>query len=94
MKKILNTIIAITLSLFVFSSFGCSPKEPLVIKESDTYIVITVSNEVSFYKYFDSSNRLISVSSDIADRVRINKKLYKLYFNMYLIISQVYDIIK
>ena len=45
MNKILNTIIAITLSLFVFSFFGCSPKEPLVIKESDTYIVITVSNE-------------------------------------------------
>ena len=45
MKKIFNTIIAITLSVIVFSFFGCSPKDPLVIKESDTYIVITVSNE-------------------------------------------------
>ena len=40
--------------------------------------VITVSNEASFYKYFDSSNKLISVNSDIADRVRVNKKLYKI----------------
>ena len=40
--------------------------------------IITVSDEASFYKYFDSSNRLISVSSDIADRVRVNKKLYKI----------------
>ena len=45
MKKIFNTIIAITLLVIVFSFFGCSPKEPLVIKESDTYIVINVSNE-------------------------------------------------
>ena len=40
--------------------------------------VITVSNEASFYKYFYSSNKLISVNSDIADRVRVNKKLYKI----------------
>ena len=40
--------------------------------------IVTISDEVSFYKYFDSSNRLISVSSDIADRVRVNKKLYKI----------------
>lgn len=45
MKKLFNAIIAITLSVIVFSFFGCSSKEPLVIKESDTYIVITVSNE-------------------------------------------------
>ncbi len=45
MKKFFNTIIAIALLVIVFSFFGCSPKEPLVIKESDTYIVITVSNE-------------------------------------------------
>lgn len=45
MKKIFNTIIAITLLVIVFSFFGCSSKEPLVIKESDTYIVINVSNE-------------------------------------------------
>ena len=45
MKKIFNAIIAITLSVIGFSFFGCSSKEPLVIKESDTYIVITVSNE-------------------------------------------------
>lgn len=45
MKRIFNTIIAIALSVVLCSFFGCSPKEPLVIKESDTYIVITVSNE-------------------------------------------------
>lgn len=45
MKKFLNTIIVISLSFFIFSIFGCSSKEPLVIKESDTYIVITASNE-------------------------------------------------
>ena len=45
MKKIFNAIIAITLSVIGFSFFGCSSKEPLVIKESDTYIVITVSNK-------------------------------------------------
>lgn len=45
MKKLFNAIITITLSVIVFSFFGCSSKEPLVIKESDTYIVITVSNE-------------------------------------------------
>lgn len=45
MKKFFNTIIAIALSVIVFSFFGCSPKEPLVIKESDTYIVISVTKE-------------------------------------------------
>ena len=45
MKKFFNTIIAIALSVIVFSFFGCSPKEPLVIKESDTYIVINVTKE-------------------------------------------------
>lgn len=45
MKKFFNTIIAIALSVIVFSFFGCSSKEPLVIKESDTYIVISVSKE-------------------------------------------------
>ena len=45
MKKFFNTIIAIALLVIVFSFFGCSPKEPLVIKESDTYIVINVTKE-------------------------------------------------
>ena len=45
MKRIFNTIIAIALFVVLCSFFGCSPKEPLVIKESDTYIVITVSKE-------------------------------------------------
>ncbi len=46
MKKIFSFLISvIVLVIGVVSFAGCSPKEPLVIKESDTYIVINVSNE-------------------------------------------------
>ena len=45
MKKNFNTLIVLVVSIMLFSIVGCTPKKPLVIKESDTYIVITVSNE-------------------------------------------------
>ena len=44
MKKIVS-IIALVLVLVVSSFMGGCQKDPLVIKESDTYIVITASNE-------------------------------------------------
>ena len=44
MKKIVS-IIALVLVLVVSSFMGGCKKDPLVIKESDTYIVITASNE-------------------------------------------------
>ncbi len=46
MKKVFSLftcVLVIVVGLFSF--VGCSPKEPLVIKESDTYIVINASNE-------------------------------------------------
>ena len=49
MKKFFSAIIALMICVGVFGFAGCSlfggEKEPLVIKESDTYIVITVSSE-------------------------------------------------
>ena len=45
MKKIFNAIVLLVVSIILFSFAGCAPKKPLVIKESDTYIVITASNE-------------------------------------------------
>ena len=45
MNKILKTIIAFAMLVVLCNFVACEPKEPLVIKESDTYIVISVSNE-------------------------------------------------
>ena len=46
MRRFLNLLVC-ALVIFIGFTFivGCSPKDPLVIKESDTYIVINVSNE-------------------------------------------------
>ena len=44
MKKLLTTTLAFCLTLFALLVFGCS-KERLVLKESDTFIVITVSSK-------------------------------------------------
>mgnify|MGYP000059773290 CR=1 FL=1 len=46
MKKVFSLFVGVLVIVVgLFSFVGCSPKEPLVIKESDTYIVINVSNE-------------------------------------------------
>lgn len=46
MKKVFSLFVCMLIIVIGLSSFvACSPKEPLVIKESDTYIVINVSNE-------------------------------------------------
>ena len=49
MKKFFSATIALMICVVVFGFAGCSlfggEKEPLVIKESDAYIVITVSSE-------------------------------------------------
>ena len=45
MKKIIKLISVLTLSVLLLSAVGCKKEEPLVVKESDTYIVITVSND-------------------------------------------------
>ena len=44
MKKVFSLFVGVLVILVgLFSFVGCSSKEPLVIKESDTYIVINVS---------------------------------------------------
>ncbi len=45
MKKIFSLIICTVITLGLFYFAGCSSKEPLVIKENDTYIVVKVSSE-------------------------------------------------
>ena len=46
MKKVFSLFVCtLVFAIGLFSFAGCSSKEPLVIKESDTYIVINVSNE-------------------------------------------------
>ena len=46
MKKVFSLFVGVLVIVVgLFSFVGCSSKEPLVIKESDTYIVINVSNE-------------------------------------------------
>ncbi len=45
MKKISSIIIAFLLVVYSGILMGCTPKDPLVIKESDTYIVIKASSE-------------------------------------------------
>ena len=45
MKKIVKATIALLASIIVFVLTGCFSQESLVVKESDTYIVITVSND-------------------------------------------------
>lgn len=44
MKKIIKFILATIFLFALLTSFGCKQNEPLVIKESDTYIVIKVSD--------------------------------------------------
>ena len=44
MKKIFSAILALIISIVTFSLLGCGGNN-LVIKETDTYIVITASNE-------------------------------------------------
>ena len=44
MKKIFSAILALIISIVMFSLLGCGENN-LVIKETDTYIVITASNE-------------------------------------------------
>ena len=44
MKKIFSAILALIISIVMFSLLGCGGNN-LVIKETDTYIVITASNE-------------------------------------------------
>ena len=46
MKKVFSLFVGVLVIVVgLFSFVGYSSKEPLVIKESDTYIVINVSNE-------------------------------------------------
>lgn len=46
MRRFFNLFILALVVIIGFTfSIGCAPKEPLVIKESDTYIVINASNE-------------------------------------------------
>ena len=46
MKKLCNVLFSMLLSLMLLALAGCfAKKAPMVIKESDTYIVITVSSE-------------------------------------------------
>lgn len=46
MRKLFNALFSVTFSLVLLAFAGClAKKEPMVIKESDTYIVITVSSE-------------------------------------------------
>ena len=46
MKKRFNVLFSTVLSLVLLTLVGCfAKKDPMVIKESDTYIVITVSSE-------------------------------------------------
>ena len=46
MKKLCNVLFSMLLSLMLLALAGCfAKKAPMVIKESDTYIVITVSGE-------------------------------------------------
>lgn len=45
MKKIFSFLTASIISILLFSVVGCMTKEPLVIKESDTYIIINVLSE-------------------------------------------------
>ena len=42
MKKLLSFIISIIITATALSLLACAPSEPLVVKESDTYIVIKV----------------------------------------------------
>ena len=44
MKKVVSLFTTALIVIVLFAVTGCSPKEPLVIKESDTYIVISVSD--------------------------------------------------
>lgn len=44
MKKIFSAILALIISIVMFGLLGCGENN-LVIKETDTYIVITASNE-------------------------------------------------
>lgn len=45
MKKFLVTFLVLAISILCLFAVACKEKEPLVIKESDTYIVIKVSSE-------------------------------------------------
>ena len=45
MKKILKTITTLIMATLMTVTIGCKGNGTLVIKESDTYIVITASNE-------------------------------------------------
>jgi hypothetical protein len=46
MKKLFNTLVSLLLFATMLAFTGClAKKEPMVIKESDTYIVIHVSSE-------------------------------------------------
>ena len=45
MKKLIKLVVTIFVFVILFSFVGCVQKGPLVIKETDTYIVINVSNE-------------------------------------------------
>ena len=45
MKRVVNIILSMLCMVFFLGFVGCFQKEPVVLKETDTYIVITVSNE-------------------------------------------------
>ena len=46
MKKLFNVLFSLLFSVMLLALAGCfAKKDPMVIKESDTYIVITVSSE-------------------------------------------------
>ena len=68
MKKIITIITTILFSMAFLALAGCINKEPLVIKQSDTYIIIKASNE-----QMDITNNITLV--DYMNSLKDNDKL-------------------
>lgn len=69
MKKIITIITTILFSMAFLALAGCINKEPLVIKQSDTYIIIKASNE-----QMDITNNttLVDYMNSLKDNDKLN----------------------